>query len=181
MLPLPSTWTFEAGFPLEARSQGHGMPQSQSSIGRAQTQYSFTRCGPEEPVSVPGCSTSTFCYTDGLERPEYGSRSRTGLTGWIALRGKISGPWDASVPVINRTCTDAVFLHPVWARVTRLSPRVQYKHLLLHRRAREARVRVVPTTEPTDQPVLQGFYYLVYEREYYFIMVHRILSLLHHV
>ena len=39
------------------------------------------QCGLEGPVSVPGCCTSIFYYTDKPERPGYGSRPRTGLTG----------------------------------------------------------------------------------------------------
>ena len=38
------------------------------------------QCGPEGPVSISGCCTSAFCYTEGPKRPKYGSRSRTGLT-----------------------------------------------------------------------------------------------------
>ena len=38
-------------------------------------------CGLEGLVSVSGCYIGTFYYTDRLERPWYGSRSRIGFTG----------------------------------------------------------------------------------------------------
>ena len=121
-------------FPQRQGSQGHGTPQSQSSIGHAQTQFLLT---------------------------------------------------------------------PVLARETSISPRVLHKHLLLHRRAREARVwvevedrahklglqgpRGMSTSsyrrlsQRISRPYRVCFYYLAYGRGYYLIMVHRIPSLLHHV
>ena len=36
------------------------------------------QCGPEESALVSGCCTGAFCY---IERPGYGPRPRTGLTG----------------------------------------------------------------------------------------------------
>ena len=52
---------------------------------RARTQFvpSHPQYGLKGPVSVSGCCTSAFCYADRLERPRYGSRSRsrTGFTG----------------------------------------------------------------------------------------------------
>ena len=57
--------------PQRQGSQGFGTVQSQSSIGQARTQFiPPPQYGSKEPVSVPGCYTSTSCCTD---RPEYGS------------------------------------------------------------------------------------------------------------
>ena len=78
MLFLPSAWTYEAGLPSETRILGFwdNVIPVISGIG-VDTVCSFSpQCGPEGPVSVPGCGASSFYYTDWLERPGYGSRSR---------------------------------------------------------------------------------------------------------
>ena len=80
MLPLPSTWTYEAGLPSEAR---------------------------------------------------------------------IPKLWDIVVLVISGTSA------PVWAKGNSISPKVMHKHLLLHRRAREARVWI-EVEGRAHRPRLQG-------------------------
>ena len=82
MLPLQSAWTYEAGLPPEAWISGPWDASVQVISGTCTDVIcSFSpQCRLEEPVSVPMCCTSIFCYTNGLERPDYGSRWRTGLT-----------------------------------------------------------------------------------------------------
>ena len=83
MLPLSSALAHETGLSTEA-----GIPELWDSVvpvisgTDADTVCSFSpQYEPEGPVSVPGCCTSTFCYTDGAERLGYGLRLWTGLTG----------------------------------------------------------------------------------------------------
>ena len=77
MLLLPSAWENETGLSTEA-----GIPELWdiavpiiSGID-ADTICSFSpQCGLEGPVSVSGCCTGAFYYTDRLERQGYGSGS----------------------------------------------------------------------------------------------------------
>ena len=79
LLFLSLPWTYEAGLPLEARIlrfQNNVVPDISGACTNT-VHSSIPQCGPEEPISILRCCTSIFCYTDG---PEYGLRSRTGLT-----------------------------------------------------------------------------------------------------
>ena len=74
MFSLPSARTCEAGLTSEERIPGFW--------DSADIVCSFSpQCGSEGLVSVLGCCIGAFCYTDRLERLEYGSRSRTGFMG----------------------------------------------------------------------------------------------------
>ena len=53
-----------------------------SGMGIDTVGFSFSCYRPGEPVSVLGRCTSTYYLTDKIERPEHGSRLRTGLIGW---------------------------------------------------------------------------------------------------
>ena len=82
MFPLPSAQTCEAGFPSKAR-----IPRLWDSVvpiingTSANTVCSFSpHCGLEGLVSISGCCTSTFYFTDMPKRPRCGSRLRTRLT-----------------------------------------------------------------------------------------------------
>ena len=66
MLFLPSSWTYEARFPSEARIPGF-KDIAVLVISRISTDTvcSFSpQCGLEGLVSVPRCSVGTFCYID---------------------------------------------------------------------------------------------------------------------
>ena len=83
MFPLPSTRTCEARLPVEAGILGiqNTLVPVISGTG-ADTVCSFSpQCGPKGPVSVSGCCSGAFCYTDRSESSEYGSRPRTELMG----------------------------------------------------------------------------------------------------
>ena len=80
MFPLPSAWKYEAELLIEA-----GIPRLRDTsvlvIGGMCTDAvcSFLpQHGPEGPVSASKCGTSTYHVIGRPERPEYGSRSRTG-------------------------------------------------------------------------------------------------------
>ena len=67
MLLLPSAWTYETGLPSEAR-----IPELWDTIALVVSETcvdivcSFSpQYRPEEPVSIPRCCTSAFCYTEG--------------------------------------------------------------------------------------------------------------------
>ena len=99
MFPLPSTWTYEARFPVEA-----GIPRLWdtsiiiNSGSCMDTVCSFSpQCGPEEPVSVLGYCTRSFCGTNKIERLGYGSRSRTEFTG-----RRLQGPTNMSTLLHRR-------------------------------------------------------------------------------
>ena len=83
MLSLPSAWTYEKGFPNEAGISELWDTSVLVINGTCiDTVCSFLpQYGPGEHVSVPGCFTNTNHVTSASERPEYGSRMRTGLTG----------------------------------------------------------------------------------------------------
>ena len=73
----------EEGLPSKARISGPWdalVPVISGTCINAVCSFS-PQCGLEEPVSVPRCCISTFCYTEGSERLEHGSRLRTGLIG----------------------------------------------------------------------------------------------------
>ena len=90
-----------------------------------------------------------------------------------------------------------------WSREDSISPRVLYKHLLFHRQARDAKI-CVEARDSAHMPGIQGFKgvstplhhrlsleinrlyrvcfcYLAFGQGYFFILVHRIHSSLHHV
>ena len=81
MLSLPSARAHETGLSKEAKIPelwDNAVPII-SETGK-DTVFSFSpQYGLEGPVSVLGCYTSAFYYTNGLERLGYGSR--TELTG----------------------------------------------------------------------------------------------------
>ena len=83
MFLMPSAWAYEKGFPAEARILGFWVGVVPVISGTSvDTVYSFSpRYGLEEPVSVAQCYASIFSSTARLERPEYRSRSGTGLIG----------------------------------------------------------------------------------------------------
>ena len=67
MLPLPTTWTYETGFPLETGIPGFWdstVPVSHRTRGGA-VHSTTPQWGSEGPVSVARCYTSTFGSTDG--------------------------------------------------------------------------------------------------------------------
>ena len=74
IFPLPPARTCETRLLVEARIPGIRdtlIPVS-SGIG-VDIVYSFSpQCWLEGPVSVSGCTTGPFCYTDRPERPRYG-------------------------------------------------------------------------------------------------------------
>ena len=77
MLLLPSAWTYEARLPPKARIP-KGWDTTIPIINGTCTDAfcsSLPQHRPGEPVSVPGCCTSAYYFTDRIERPEYGSRS----------------------------------------------------------------------------------------------------------
>ena len=93
MLPLPVAQTYEEGLPLEI-----GIPRFQDSAvpvsGRTgeDTVYSSTaQYRPEEPVSVLGSCTGTFCYTGRPERLGYGPtrRGRGPQAGTSGVQGSV--------------------------------------------------------------------------------------------
>ena len=70
MLSLPSAWAHETGLSIEA-----GIPKLWDNAAliisgtRMDTICSFSpQCGPEGPISVSGCCTGSFGYTDRPER-----------------------------------------------------------------------------------------------------------------
>ena len=84
MLPLSAAWTCETGLPLEV-----GIPKlwdttvSGTSRASIDTICSFLpQDGLEGPVSGAWYYASAFSVTDRSERPEYGSRQRSGATCW---------------------------------------------------------------------------------------------------
>ena len=87
MLSLPSPWAHETGLSIEGgilELWDSAVPVFSGTS--ADTVYSFSpQCRPEGLVSVSGCCTNVFYYTNRLERPGYGSRSRSrsrrGFTG----------------------------------------------------------------------------------------------------
>ena len=85
MFPLPSAQICEAGLPSKARIQGFWDSAALviNGIGVDAVFALSPQCGPEEPASILGCCTGAFYYTEGPERPGYGSRmrTRTRLTG----------------------------------------------------------------------------------------------------
>ena len=89
-----------------------------SGTGTDTVHSSTPQCGPEEPVSVPVCCTSTFYYINGSERPVYGSRLRTRLTGRDfrdqgCVYAVIPPVEPADQPVIQGT----FLLSRLWARI----------------------------------------------------------------
>ena len=83
MLPLSLVWTHHTEFPIEA-----GISELWDAIVPVVSEAHFnTVCSflpqhePEEPVSASRCGTRTYHVINGLERPKYGSRLRTGFTG----------------------------------------------------------------------------------------------------
>ena len=74
VLPLPATWAYEEGLPLETRISGFRDSAVPVNCGTgADTVYSSTPWyGAEEPVSVLGSCTGTSHYTSRPERPDYG-------------------------------------------------------------------------------------------------------------
>ena len=83
MLLLPSAWTYEAGFPTEAWIPRFwvGADPVINGTGADTIYFSIPQFRLKEPVSVVECYTSTFGNTDRSEGPDFGSRSRIGLTG----------------------------------------------------------------------------------------------------
>ena len=66
-------------------------------------------------------------------------------TAWTHEKGlpkeaRIPGLWDTSIPFINGTYTETfcLSLPLTWSRGTSISPMVQHRHQLFHKRAREA-------------------------------------------
>ena len=83
VLPLAAARTYEEGFPSEIGIPGFWdniVPVSYG-VGPDTIHYSTPQYGSEVPVLVTGCYTRTFSNTNGLEGPEYGSRSGAELTG----------------------------------------------------------------------------------------------------
>ena len=83
MFPLPSARTCEKRLPVEAgipRIRNTAVPVI-SGTGADTVCFFSPQCRPERLVSVSGCDTGAFCYTNRPERSGYGSRSRIKLTG----------------------------------------------------------------------------------------------------
>ena len=83
VLPLPTTWTYEDGFPPETgilRFRGSAVPVS-CGIGEDTIYSSTAQYRPEDPASVSGSCTGTSHYTGRLERLGYGPRQRMRPTG----------------------------------------------------------------------------------------------------
>ena len=83
MFLLPSSWAYETGLLVEAwisEFLADVVPVI-NGTGTDTACSSSPQYGSEEPVSVPGCCTSTSCYTDRPEGSGHGSRLRTGPTG----------------------------------------------------------------------------------------------------
>ena len=120
MFPLTSAWTYEAGLPAEA-----GIPRLwETSVLVISGTCTEAVCsllpkhGPEEPVSIPGCCTSTFYCTDIPKRPRYGSRSRTGLTGRdLRDLGRIYGVVPLTEPTDQLVIQGMFLLSRLWARI----------------------------------------------------------------
>ena len=80
MLPLSTTWTCEKGLPPEAR-----IPKLwDTTISSSSREFTDTVCsflpqdGSEGPVSGAGYCVSALLVTNMSDRPEYGSRQRSG-------------------------------------------------------------------------------------------------------
>ena len=75
----------------------------------------------------------------------------------LPLEAGILELWDTIVPIISRTCTDAVCssLPPSWAREDSIIPKVLHKHLLFRRRATWVGVWV-EVGDRAHKPRLQG-------------------------
>ena len=84
MFLLLSAWAYETGVPAEAWISAFWADTVPVISGTcADTVCSSTpQYGSEEPISVPGCCTSTSRRTYRPEGSGHGSRLRTGPTGW---------------------------------------------------------------------------------------------------
>ena len=83
MLSLPSAWAYETRLSTKAdipKLWDSAVPVINGTGMDIVCSFS-PQCEPEGPVSVPGCCTGAFGYTDRPERPGYGSRSRPRLPG----------------------------------------------------------------------------------------------------
>ena len=83
MFPLPIARTCEMRFPAKAGIPGIWDTRASIVSGTCAEAVcsSLPKHGPGEPTLVSGCYTGAFYYTDRLERPRYGLRLRTRLTG----------------------------------------------------------------------------------------------------
>ena len=117
---MPLAWTYEAGLPLEARIPGlwdNTVPVISGTCTNTVCSF-LPQCGPEEPVSVPRCCTSTFCFTDKPKRPKYGSRPGTWLTGRdFEDQGHVYAITPQTKPADQSVIQGMFLLSHLWARI----------------------------------------------------------------